>query len=137
MIERLLIVLVVFGVGVLLMRIFATRRVKQAQTTALTDPILSGRRTGIPTVVYFTMPTCVPCQTQQQPALLRLQNELGENIQIIKIDAAQDPDAANRWGVFSAPTTFILDKIGQPRQVNYGVADTIKLKRQIEAVNIS
>jgi hypothetical protein len=35
--------------------------------------------------------------------------------------------------VFSAPTTFIIDTRRQLRDVNYGVADADKLKRQVEA----
>jgi hypothetical protein len=47
------------------------------------------------------------------------------------VDATQDPDAADRWGVFSAPTTFVLDKGGNPRHVNRGVASTERLKEQL------
>jgi hypothetical protein len=34
--------------------------------------------------------------------------------------------------VFSAPTTFVLDGYKHVRQVNYGVADAFKLRRQVE-----
>jgi hypothetical protein len=71
--------------------------------------------------------------TQQQPALSRLQQELGTGIQIVKIDATEDSKAADRWGVFSAPTTFVLDGQKRVQNVNYGVADSFTLKRQLEA----
>jgi hypothetical protein len=38
--------------------------------------------------------------------------------------------------VFSSPTTFILDTNGQAREVNYGVADASKLRRQLEAARL-
>jgi hypothetical protein len=72
--------------------------------------------------------------TQQQPALQRLQTQLGDGIQVIQIDASENSEAADRWGVFSAPTTFILDSLKQVRDVNYGVADTPKLIRQLNSI---
>lgn len=133
MVERLLLVIVLFALGLAAYCLARRCNLRRAGASAPTDPILSGFRPGTPAVVYFTTPGCVPCRTQQQPALARLQTELGDRIQVIQIDAAQDPDAARRWGVFTAPTTFILDERGQPRDVNHGVADALKLRRQIEA----
>jgi thiol-disulfide isomerase/thioredoxin len=134
MIERILVTLILIATGVAAYRLFTHRHLHRAIINAASDPVLRGLKPGVPTIVYFTTPTCIPCKTQQQPALSRLQSELGEMIQIIKIDATEDTAAADRWGVISAPTTFILDSNGQPREVNYGVADADKLKRQIQAV---
>jgi thiol-disulfide isomerase/thioredoxin len=107
----------------------------QVRRIANTDPILRNLKPNVPAIIYFTTPTCIPCHTQQQPALTRLQYELGDDhIQIVKIDATEHPDAADRWGVFSAPTTFVLDAHGKPREVNHGVADAAKLKRQLQAI---
>jgi len=135
MVERIAVALILLMAGLAAYHLFTRRQLRRAASSAVTDPILSELRQGVPAIVYFTTPTCIPCRTQQQPALARLQNELGDQIQIIKIDATEHPDAASRWGVFSAPTTFILDPRGQPREVNHGVADTQKLKRQIQAVS--
>lgn len=137
MIERLILVLIFTAVGFLAYGAFSRYHVKRVGASAYADPILSGLRPGIPAIVYFTTPTCVPCRTQQQPALSRLQTELGDNIQIVKIDAAQDSATADRWGVFSAPTTFILDAHRQVREVNYGVADAPKLRRQIDSLGMA
>lgn len=98
------------------------------------DPILRDVPNGRPAIVYFTTPNCLPCKTQQQPALSQLKADLGDNIHIIEIDATQQPDDADRWGVMSAPTTFILDTNGFPKLVNHGVADVQKLKRQTSEV---
>ena len=136
MIERIVIVLILLALGTVLYYGLRRYHVRCAAANAPCDPILRDLRPNIPAIVYFTMPTCIPCRTQQKPALSRLQNELGDNIQIIEIDAVDNPEVANRWGVFSAPTTFVLDAHGQPRQVNYGVADPNKLKQQILAAAV-
>lgn len=138
MIERAIFTLVLVVAGVFAYRLFTHYHVMRAAASATSDPILQGLRPGIPTIVYFTTPSCVPCRTQQMPALSRLQTELGDNnVQIVKIDATENPDAADRWGVFSAPTTFVLNSQQQVREVNHGVADEQKLKRQIKTAEIA
>lgn len=133
MVERVVFSLALLIVGVLVYRGFTRYQLRHVAAGQVTDPVLQGLKPGIPAVVYFTTPMCIPCRTQQQPALARLQSELGDAVQIIKIDATENPDIADRWGVFSAPTTFILDGNGQPHDVNHGVADAGKLKRQLQA----
>jgi thiol-disulfide isomerase/thioredoxin len=137
MIERVIVVVVLSLVGFMAYQAFSRYHVKRAGVSANTDPILHDLKPGIPAIVYFTTPTCVPCRTQQQPALAQLQAELGQGIQIVKIDATQDTSTADRWGVFSAPTTFVLDGYKQVRDVNYGVADTSKLRRQLDALGMA
>lgn len=132
MLERLafaLILLIAGGVGY---HVFTRHQLMRIAKSVTIDPILANVHFGIPTIVYFTTPMCIPCRTQQQPALQTLSAELGENaVQIVKIDATQDPSAAQRWGVMSAPTTFVLDGTFQPKHVNHGVADVNKLKQQL------
>lgn len=89
---------------------------------------------GVPAILYFTTPTCVPCRTVQRPALARLLEQQGDALQVIEIDASQQAELANYWGVLSVPTTFIIDSKGRPRRVNHGVASAEKLDRQIEEV---
>ena len=91
-------------------------------------------RPGIPAILYFTTPSCQPCRTVQRPALAKLQERLGDCLQVITVDAAGSPDLAHYWGVLSVPTTFIIDSRGRPRRVNHGVASAEKLLRQIEEV---
>lgn len=89
---------------------------------------------GIPGILYFTTPHCVPCKTVQQPALKDLQELMGEGIQIIQVDAMQRRDLADSWGVLSVPTTFIIDSKGQPRHINHGVTRAAKLLGQLESI---
>jgi thioredoxin-like negative regulator of GroEL len=136
MIERLIVTLLLLVLGFVAYGALRRYHVRRVAASASADPILRNLRPNVPAIVYFTTPTCIPCHTQQQPALTRLQTELGDHIQVVTIDAAESPDIANRWGVFSAPTTFVLDSRGKPRQVNHGVADADKLKQQLQAVAV-
>ena len=87
-----------------------------------------------PVIVYFTTPDCVPCKTVQRPALDQVRDLLGEQLQVIEIDASERPDLAQRWGVMSVPTTFLLDARGEARYVNNGVARVEKLMEQVQTL---
>ncbi|MBI3243009.1 MAG: thioredoxin family protein [Chloroflexi bacterium] len=92
---------------------------------------LEAARPGLPTILYFTTPTCVPCRTVQGPAIESVAKAHGGDMQVIKIDAQERPEVADHWGVLSVPTTFILDRGGQPRFLNAGVTRAEKLERQL------
>lgn len=133
MIARFVIALVLIAVGVWGYRWMIRRQIRQTTALAPTDPLLSGIAPGVPTILYFTTPMCIPCKTQQSPAITRLQSELGAGVQVVKVDATENPDAAKRWGVFCAPTTFVLDGMGATLAVNHGVAEADTLRRQLQA----
>ena len=88
-----------------------------------------------PVIVYFTTPDCAPCKTVQRPALSRVMQLLGDNLEVVEIDATQRPDLARKWGVMSVPTTFLLDARGEARYVNNGVTRAEKLMEQIETLS--
>ncbi len=113
--------------------VWVTRRqIANINTLDITnDPILRQLAPGKVAVVYFTTPGCIPCRTQQQPALVEIQRQLGEVVQVVKIDATEQPNAADQWGVMSAPTTFVIDRQGKTRTVNHGVADARTLYKQL------
>lgn len=90
---------------------------------------------GVPAILYFTTPECVPCKTMQRPALKRLQAQMGDGLQVIEVDATAHPQLADYWGVLSVPTTFIIDEQGQARRVNHGVASAEKLLSQVNQVS--
>lgn len=136
MIERLIIVAALAILGVVLYQLYTRRQLSRIAVQANFDPILSGLSSDVPTIVYFTTPNCVPCKTQQMPAIKKVRDS--QEVQVIQIDATENPDAADRWGVMSAPTTFVLDNNFQPKSVNHGVADETKLLKQVnEAIQIA
>lgn len=131
-------ILLRFGIALLiiLMAIIAYRLVTAWRLARLRrkkyNPVVElGGRIGVPAILYFTMPDCVPCKTMQAPAIESLQVQFGERLQVIKIDASERNDLADAWGVLSVPTTFIIDAQGQPRHVNNGVASAAKLRQQL------
>lgn len=134
MVERLLIAAGLIGLGVAVWVVANRLSVRRLAALAPEDPMLTNLRSGIPAILYFTTPYCDPCRTLQKPALVELEADLGPSIQVIQVDASEQPDVADRWGVFSAPTTFILDGEHRPRQVNRGVASAETLKRQVKAI---
>jgi len=88
-----------------------------------------------PVIVYFTTPDCAPCKTVQRPAIQKVTTLLGENVQVVEIDATEHPDLAKTWGVMSVPTTFLLDAHGEARFVNNGVTRAEKLMEQLQSLS--
>lgn len=136
MLERAVFAIFIVTLGVLAWVYYNRWSVHRLAEEAPDDPVLEGLARGVPTIVYFTTPYCIPCRTLQKPALNALQAEFGEaGVQIIQIDATENPGAADRWHVFSAPTTFVLDRDHKPRHVNRGVATVETLKHQLAAID--
>jgi thioredoxin-like negative regulator of GroEL len=121
--------LAIIAGGVLLYRLVSHLLVSRAQAKVR---LLVQARRGTPAIVYFTSPDCAPCRTMQRPALLSVQNRLGDAVQVIEINTYEQPDLAKEWGVLSLPTTFIIDANGKPRHVNHGVTPAGKLIEQVD-----
>lgn len=134
-IERFVLLVIIVAAGVMLFRWQQAQRRQRINQQATNDPILANLKVGHPAIIYFTTPYCVPCKTVQQPALEQLQTEMGDAIQIMRIDATEAPDTAQRWGVMSAPTTFILDSQHQARHINHGAVDAHRLRQQITSLS--
>jgi thiol-disulfide isomerase/thioredoxin len=96
---------------------------------------LDGYHPGQPAILYFTAPGCGPCETIQRPALLELEALSNGRVQVIEVDAIEQPGLADAWGVLTVPTTFVIDSRGRPRGVNHGVARAGKLAHQLTAVD--
>ena len=130
-IYRLLIALLILLSGVLLYRGINSLTLRRARVRV---PGLERLRPGVPVLLYFTTSTCAPCKTIQRPAIQRLQERIGEQLEVVEVDASSQPELASQWGVLSVPTTFIIDAQGKPRYVNHGVAPLDKLQRQFAEI---
>ena len=131
-----LIIMITFCITIyIIYRIVIWWQISRAGKLKDKDPLLSGVNLAIPTIVYFTTPMCGLCRTTQVPAIERLQKILAL-VNIIKVDATTDKDSSKRWGVMSVPTTFILDKTGNPVKVNNGFVDENKLSIQLKTVHV-
>jgi thioredoxin-like negative regulator of GroEL len=134
MIERALFVLILFAAGIAFYHLVVRRQKERARANVPVDPLLTNCKPGVPTIVYFTTPTCAPCRLQQTPVLEQLRRELDDDhLRLIRVDATEDPEAAARWRVFSVPTLFVLDGEGQPRRVFNGVVGLETLRQELQA----
>lgn len=145
MIERLLILITLAALSYSLYRVVQRSQVRKARLatqelaqvvltdtpTMIHDPLMGNLPKGIPTLVYFTTPTCAPCVLQQTPTLQSLSQRWGERLHIVRIDATEHPETASRWGVFSVPTTFVLDRHGEARHVHNGVVSAELLTKEL------
>jgi thiol-disulfide isomerase/thioredoxin len=127
--ERLLIAVAISGLGFLAYALFNRITLKRATSKVSR---FEAYRPGLPALVYFTTPTCAPCKTVQRPTIERMKNGLGKWFQVIEVDASTRPEIAQEWGVVSVPTTFVIDKQGQPVYVNHGLASAEKLIQQLD-----
>jgi len=79
-----------------------------------------------PYILYFTGEGCTVCRTHQEPALARL-----GSVRIDKVDAIADRVLADRFHVYTLPTTVVMSPQGTALHVNYGYAPAPKLERQL------
>ena len=79
-----------------------------------------------PYILYFTGDNCTVCRTHQEPALARL-----DGVRIDKVDAVTDRILADRFHVYTLPTTVVMASDGRAVHVNYGYAAAPKLQRQL------
>jgi thiol-disulfide isomerase/thioredoxin len=131
MLERLVLTLILACLGWLAYRTVSGYILRRHGERVLH---LNGYRPGQPAILYFTAPGCGPCETIQRPALLELEALSNGRVQVIEVDALEQPGLADAWGVLTVPTTFVIDSHGQPRGVNHGVARAGKLAHQLIAV---
>jgi len=129
---RALIALAIAGVGIGVYEL--TNRAVLMRASRKTYRGLESFQPGSPAILYFTTPACVPCKTVQRPAIQSVQQKIKDGLQVIEVDASAQPDLADHWGVLSVPTTFIINKSGEPRHVNHGVTRADKLLKQIEKI---
>ena len=79
-----------------------------------------------PYIIYFTGENCTVCRTHQEPALAKL-----SGVRIDKVDAIAERDLADRFHVYTLPTTVVMSAEGRSLNVNYGYVPTTKLERQL------
>lgn len=87
--------------------------------------------TGRSGLLVFTSPTCAPCKLQQLPIIDRILIDWRDKIEVELIDVTQQPEAAAQYGVWSLPTTIVLDGRRNVVAINQGVAPEHKLREQL------
>ena len=131
---RFALAVVIIGLGAFAYWLVNQRLLNRARSNVFT---LLKKLPNKPVVVYFTTPDFAPCKTVQRPAIDRVSRLLGENLEVVEINAYEQPDLAKTWGVMSVPTTFVIDERGEARYVNNGVARAEKLLEQIQTLQVT
>ena len=96
------------------------RRARGLIAGAMAEPL------GQPYILYFTGASCTVCRTHQEPALSRL-----GDVRIDKVDAVAERSLADRFHVYTLPTTVVMTADGRALHVNYGYAPATRLERQL------
>jgi hypothetical protein len=99
---------------------FRARRARGRTVGAVAEPASD------PYILYFTGDGCTVCKTHQEPALAKL-----GAVRIDKVDAVADRTLADRFHVYTLPTTVVMTPEGKALHVNYGYATAPKLERQL------
>ena len=102
------------------LEIFRSRRARSKTIGAVAAPASD------PYILYFTGEGCTVCHTHQEPALAKL-----GGVRIDKVDAIADRTLADRFNVYTLPTTVVMSPEGRALHVNYGYATAPKLERQL------
>jgi thiol-disulfide isomerase/thioredoxin len=110
------------------LELWRSRRAR-ARAIGLTAPASAGDVE--PYILYFTGENCSVCRTHQEPALAKL-----EGVRIDKIDAIAERELADRFQVYTLPTTVVMSGEGRSLHVNYGYAPATKLERQLADARI-
>jgi thioredoxin 1 len=83
-----------------------------------------------PVLVDFWAEWCAPCR-KIAPLLDELVTEMGEKIEIVKLNIDENPNTARDYGIMSIPTLTIF-KGGEPVQSVLGVQPKGSIVKMIE-----
>lgn len=141
MIERLLVVLIVAAIAAVAWRLAALhldarrRALLGAEAPTLAAGAApSAGRSRPPTLVYLYTAQCGQCR-QQARAIADLEARLGGRLTVRRVDALAESDVAGRFGVWTVPSTVVLDAAGRSRAINYGLASAEQLEAQLVAAS--
>ena len=84
---------------------------------------------GKPIVLDFFAEWCGPCK-RQGPYLEELKKNMGEKIEIRKLDVDQNMDLANKYGIRVVPT-LIIEKDGKVMRTLEGVTSADSLESML------
>ncbi|WP_420628801.1 thioredoxin family protein [Candidatus Leptofilum sp.] len=140
MIERLIITTILILLGTSAYATFKRRHVRvlgdletvvSSSSTALSSSAQAMSQT--PTILYFASDSCAACPSQAR-YLEQLLGKWEDGLMIQKIDAELEPETAVKYGVFTLPTTILIDQQGDVREINYGLTHTQKLTQQVASL---
>jgi thioredoxin 1 len=102
-------------------------------TTSVTDSSFQADVLGAdkPVLVDFWAEWCGPCR-MIAPALEEISKELGDRVNIVKLNIDENPEAPGRYGVRGIPT-MILFRDGQPAATKIGAEPKSRIQAWLES----
>ncbi len=82
-------------------------------------------------ILAFSTPDCALCEIRQNPALEELTRLHPAQVAVRHVDATAAPELARRFGIFTVPSTVILDWNGRVLAINHTVTGARKLALQL------
>lgn len=128
MIERVLLTLILLLAGIAAYAIFRQVHLRRLGQVWVGETVASE-----PTILYFRSDSCAVCPTQHR-YLDQLRETWHGRFAVEQIDVDIEQETAVKYGVFTLPTTLVVDGTGAVRQINYGLTNTRKLRRQLETL---
>jgi thioredoxin-like negative regulator of GroEL len=124
MAERLWLTILITALALalyLLLQVWHKQRIGRITAVANTRPLL----------LYFRGASCAACPTQSR-FVEQVAQQFSSRLQIKTVDAEQEPEVAAAYGIFSLPTTIVMDTSGAVKHINYGLTYPQKLAQQLE-----
>ena len=112
-------------VGIVVLAAACLEAFRSSQARARSAGAVAGPSSE-PYILYFTGDGCTVCRTHQEPALAKL-----GSVRVDKVDAIAERALADRFHVYTLPTTVVMSRDGAALHVNYGYAPAPKLERQL------
>jgi hypothetical protein len=135
MAERIVLVAVFAAVivaAVMVVRRLNARRVAGLQAVGPDWSALGAQPDGRRTLIAFSTPSCAACHQAQAPAIEVAFKQLVDEVRLIRVDAARQPEAARAFGILTVPSTVVLDADGEHIvAVNQGFAPSATLLQQL------
>ena len=83
-------------------------------------------------MLIFTRPARAPCKLLLMPIVERRVRDWRGQVDVDVVDVSQRPEVATQYGVWSVPTTIVLDLRRNVVAINQGVASERTLRGQFE-----
>lgn len=133
--ERILLVIAlaaVVAVAIVGARWLNQRRLETLKSGAPNWQALGEQPDGRPTLLAFSTPSCAACHKAQTPAIDFALRQL-DDVRLIKVDAATQPEAAHAFGILTVPATVVIGgRDDQILAVNQGFASSARLVQQLQ-----